>query len=141
MKTRFLAVTCMAIAPIVALIWSQAGAQAQAPAPTPVQTAATERALVNQYCVVCHNEKAKKAGMTAAQAITLDTHGYRHSYLLLTAAQAIVFDIPGVGSFSRNLTADWNRLDYPSGTRLSVATDPAAPVNGLLRLQDEPIDV
>src|SRR6185312_1534495 len=77
----------------------------------------------------------------SAQSFTLDTHGFRHSYLLLTAAQAIVFDIPGVGSFSRNLTADWNRLDYPSGTRLSVATDPAAPVNGLLRLQDEPIDV
>lgn len=77
----------------------------------------------------------------ATQAVTLDTQGYKHNYLLLTAAQAIVFDIPGVGSFSRNLTADWNRLDYPSGTRLSVATDPAAPVNGLLRLQDEPIDV
>lgn len=77
----------------------------------------------------------------ATQAVTLDTQGYRHSYLLLTATQAIMFDIPGVGSFSRNLAADWNRLDYPSGTRLSVATDPAAPVNGLLRLQDEPIDV
>lgn len=77
----------------------------------------------------------------AAQAVTLDTQGYTHSYLLLTATQAVVFDIPGVGSFSRNLAADWNRLDYPSGTRLSVATDPAAPVNGLLRLQDEPIDV
>lgn len=77
----------------------------------------------------------------ATQAVTLDTQGYQHSYLLLTATQAIVFDIPGVGSFSRNLAADWNRLDYPSGTRLSVATDPAAPINGLLRLQDEPIDV
>jgi mono/diheme cytochrome c family protein len=78
MKTRFLAVGCMAIVPIVTFVWSQTGAQAQAPAAAPVQTATTERALVNQYCVVCHNEKAKKAGMTAAQAITLDTLDTAH---------------------------------------------------------------
>ena len=78
MKTRLLAMSCMAIASIVTLVWSQAGAQAQAPAAPPVQTAATERALINQYCVVCHNEKAKKAGMAAAQAITLDSLDTAH---------------------------------------------------------------
>ncbi|HEX4274916.1 MAG TPA: DUF1592 domain-containing protein [Bryobacteraceae bacterium] len=35
-------------------------------------TAVTERAFFNQYCVVCHNEKAKKAGQPAALALTID---------------------------------------------------------------------
>src|SRR5204863_9551396 len=37
--------------------------QAQAPAST-VTPAATERALLNQYCVTCHNQRAKTGGLT-----------------------------------------------------------------------------
>jgi hypothetical protein len=41
-------------------------------------TAVTERALLNQYCVTCHNEKFKKAGQPSAMAITLDNLDVAH---------------------------------------------------------------
>lgn len=84
---------------------------------------------------------SQSISLKASQAVILDTQGYKHSYLLLTATQSVAFDIPGVGSFTRSLAADWNRLDYPSGTRITVASDPTSPINALLRLTDEPIDV
>ncbi len=71
MKKRLLAVCCAAALPLGLLTFglvfsvrpapAQSATQAKAPA-APVQTAATERALLNQYCVVCHNQKGKKAG-------------------------------------------------------------------------------
>ena len=39
---------------------------------TPALTAATERDLVNRYCVGCHSERAKAAGMDSARKISLD---------------------------------------------------------------------
>jgi hypothetical protein len=69
MKNRLLAVGSLAILPFVCL-------QAQAPSPAP--TAVTERALLNQYCVVCHNEKMKKAGQPSGMAITLDNLDVAH---------------------------------------------------------------
>src|SRR2546428_10070693 len=45
--------------------------QASSPAPTsPV--AAAQRAILNQYCVSCHSQRAKTAGVEAAQKLTLD---------------------------------------------------------------------
>lgn len=49
-----------------------ASAATPAPATVPVQTAATERAILNQYCVVCHSQKNKALGLAPAMAITLD---------------------------------------------------------------------
>ncbi len=73
MKNRLLAVGCLAALPLVC--WSQTAASAiTAPAPTAV----TERALLNQYCVVCHNEKMKKAGQPSGLAITLDNLDVAH---------------------------------------------------------------
>jgi mono/diheme cytochrome c family protein len=69
MKIRLFAAGCLAAAPF--LSWSQTAPAAPASA-TPAATAVTERALLNQYCVVCHNQKAKKAGQPPALAITLD---------------------------------------------------------------------
>lgn len=82
MKKRLLAVSCMALLPLVSLVLTQkAGAQAQtaaAAAPAPVPTAVTEKAFLNQYCVVCHNQKAKAAGQPSALAITLDNLDVAH---------------------------------------------------------------
>ncbi len=73
MKNRLLAAGCLAALPLVCL------AQTAAPAPAaPAATAVTERALLNQYCVVCHNEKMKKAGQPSGLAITLDTLDVAH---------------------------------------------------------------
>ena len=44
----------------------------------PVASATAERALLNQYCVVCHNEKAKSAGAEAARKLTLDNLDVTH---------------------------------------------------------------
>ena len=76
MKIRLLAPACLDTRGVVA--WSQtsssnpASAKPAVSSTSPVQTAATERALVNQYCVVCHNEKMKAAGQASAMALTLD---------------------------------------------------------------------
>src|SRR5271167_2662594 len=42
------------------------------PQKSPVTSASAERALLDQYCVVCHNEKAKAGGAEAARKLTLD---------------------------------------------------------------------
>src|ERR1039458_3681002 len=83
MKKRLLAAGCMAILPLVALFSTQnAGAQAPnaaaSAAPVPAPTAITERAFLTQYCVVCHNQKAKAAGQPAALAITFDNLDVAH---------------------------------------------------------------
>src|SRR5580698_1309050 len=71
MKNRLLAVGSLAILPVVLL--------AQTPPPAAASaTAVTERALLNQYCVVCHNEKMKKAGQPSGMAITLDNLDVAH---------------------------------------------------------------
>jgi hypothetical protein len=73
MKNRLLAVGCLAALPLVC------SAQTAAPAPAATAaTAVTERALLNQYCVVCHNEKMKKAGQPSGLAITLDNLDVAH---------------------------------------------------------------
>jgi mono/diheme cytochrome c family protein len=43
-----------------------------APASGPVASAATERALLDRYCVSCHNAKARAAGMDSSRKLTLD---------------------------------------------------------------------
>src|SRR5258708_7188680 len=80
MNKKLLAVACVALLPLVSLV-----AQAPPPtpaagiaAPAPAATAITERALLNQYCVVCHNEKFKKTGQPSALALTLDNIDVAH---------------------------------------------------------------
>ena len=66
MKNNLTAVGCVAMLSLASLVC----ADAQTTTTTP--TAVTERALLNQYCVGCHNEKAKKTGQRPALAITVD---------------------------------------------------------------------
>jgi len=71
----------MAILPLVSLICVKtAGAQAQpsSSAAAPAATALTNRALLNQYCAACHNEKMKQAGQRSALAVTLDNLDVEH---------------------------------------------------------------
>ena len=92
-KNRLLATVCMAGLSVVSLsllslldvkpapaaqAQPSAAAPAQLSAAAPAATAVTERALLNQYCVVCHNEKMKKAGQPSGLAITLDTLDVAH---------------------------------------------------------------
>jgi len=94
MKKRLLAVGCTAL-PLITLIWAEkAGAQGQTATPTTAASvhstpaasasassgpnAVTEKAFFNQYCVVCHNQKAKASSQPAALAITLDNLDVAH---------------------------------------------------------------
>jgi len=47
-------------------------AVAVVPAAQPAPPASPQRALINQYCVSCHNQRAKAAGQEAARKLTLD---------------------------------------------------------------------
>jgi len=89
MNRRSLAIVCVAASPLISLIWAQkAGAQGQtspasasapAAATAPAApTVATEKAFFAQYCVVCHNQKAKAAGQPPALAITFDNLDLAH---------------------------------------------------------------
>jgi len=85
MEKRLITAGCVVILPLISLICVEsAGAQGQQarpanpPVATVAATATTERALLNQYCVVCHNEKAKKAGQPSGLAITLDNLDVAH---------------------------------------------------------------
>ena len=75
MKKILVAAGCLAALPLVGSLCAQPPATTAA---APAATAVTERALLNQYCVVCHNEKAKKAGQRPALAITLDNLDVAH---------------------------------------------------------------
>lgn len=52
---------------------SSVGRAAGAPPAQGGATAATERQLLNQYCLACHNEKARAAGLDSARKLALDT--------------------------------------------------------------------
>ena len=72
MITRLLAVSRASIVPmILAVTAPTAGQQPPAPVTAPA-TASPQRALLNQYCVGCHSQRAKAAGQEAARKITLD---------------------------------------------------------------------
>src|SRR3954452_1412660 len=64
-------------APPAARSSRQATSSAAVPAapggPAPVLDAAAERDLLNRYCVGCHSERAKAAGMDSARKISLDS--------------------------------------------------------------------
>jgi cytochrome c551/c552 len=53
------AIGCVALA----TVWAAQTASPQASLPTKVADPAGERALLNQYCVTCHNQKLKTAGL------------------------------------------------------------------------------
>lgn len=72
-KKKATALTSFAILLLAAVV----SGQPQAGTP-PVASDTAERALLDQYCVVCHNEKAKAAGAEPARKLTLDTLDVAH---------------------------------------------------------------
>ena len=90
MKKNVLIVACLAVTS-AALVYGQAGTATPAPAavaqptaqgaaqqPRPASStqtgsdAATQRALLDKYCVACHNTKAKASGLDSSLRLTLD---------------------------------------------------------------------
>src|SRR5436853_2175438 len=68
--TRLLVAVCVAVASIAlaaAQLRPSAGSVAAAPTPPPADLVAPQRAVVDKYCVTCHNERAKTAGLLLDQ--------------------------------------------------------------------------
>src|SRR5262252_5050495 len=64
---------CIAILSLVFAVYGQtAGQQSQAAAPT-ADAVAAQKAIVSQYCMTCHSDKAKSAGMDSARKIDFDS--------------------------------------------------------------------
>src|SRR5207253_7038908 len=64
MKMKILIVGSVALVSLAATVYGQ--------------TAATERAVINQYCSTCHSDKAKRAGMDSARKIDFDSLDIEH---------------------------------------------------------------
>ena len=85
MRKRLLAIGCAVIAPFVTVVVGQTAgpgsgqtgqpaatsAAPQSPQ-TPQPSTSPHRALLDRYCVGCHNQRAKASGQAAARKLTLD---------------------------------------------------------------------
>src|SRR6266566_3956027 len=78
MTKKLLLAGCMAIMPVMSVFYGQTPGSPEPSSKVTGPSAVTERAFFNQYCVICHNEKLKKAGAPSANAITLDHRDGAH---------------------------------------------------------------
>ena len=120
---------------LATLMEAQAEAHAQVS-----ETLSALRGLVKLLTDAQRPGEQLSLALSAAAPYTLDTRGYQRSYLLLATAGSVIFDIPGIGPITRALSADWNRVTYPNGTRIGLASG-AANVNALLWLTNDNINV
>src|SRR5215510_2618871 len=78
MKKILLVTGCLAIMSLVFAVYgTPAGQQGQAPAPG-AESVAAQKAIITQYCMTCHSDKAKTAGMDSARKIDFDTLDIAH---------------------------------------------------------------
>ena len=68
MTKKLLGIGCVAAYLCALRVSGQTAGLAQAPSPA----VSPPRAILNQYCVSCHSQRAKAAGLEAAQKLTLD---------------------------------------------------------------------
>src|SRR5213594_10939 len=82
MKKILLVMGCLATLSLVFAVYGQTPGQqnsATAPNATPSTDAvAAQKALVSQYCMTCHSDRAKSAGMDSARKINFDTLDIAH---------------------------------------------------------------
>src|SRR5437764_3844299 len=81
MKRSFLVIGCIATLSLVFAVYGkptgQQGPAAGQQAPG-ADAVATQKALVSQYCMTCHSDKAKAANMDSASKIDFDTLDIAH---------------------------------------------------------------
>ncbi len=77
MKKTLMALGCAAVLSGVWTIYGQTAQQAQ-PQAASTDAVAAQRAILTQYCLTCHSEKAKAAGMDSARKLSLDTLNIAH---------------------------------------------------------------
>src|SRR5262245_36361810 len=77
MKKTLLVTACVAILSLVFVVYGKPGGQQGPPEPT-ADSVAAQKAIVTQYCITCHSDKAKTAGMDSARKINFDTLDVAH---------------------------------------------------------------
>src|SRR5262245_24148987 len=82
MKKILLVIGCIATFSLVFAVYGQTTGQknaSTAPSAAPSTDAvAAQKALVTQYCMTCHSDRAKSAGMDSARKINFDTLDIAH---------------------------------------------------------------
>jgi hypothetical protein len=73
------------------------------------QATPTPRALLDRYCVTCHSQKAKAAGLEAAQRLTLDQVDPSHVEKNPQMWETVVCKLRSGERFTRS---DFNTLRY-----------------------------
>ena len=77
--SRRLAVV-LAVAAVPAYLQIARSQQAAAVAATPVTSPASERALLDQYCVTCHNKRLQTGGLSLDQLDTATMHDHAETW-------------------------------------------------------------
>lgn len=78
MKKSWLVIGCVAIISLVFVEYGQTTGQQRPDAAGGADAAAAQKALVTQYCMTCHSDKAKSAGMDSARKIDFDQLDIAH---------------------------------------------------------------
>jgi len=72
MKKPLLLAGCFAILSLVFVVYGQTTASQEQSSGSASSVRSAQRAILDQYCVTCHSEKAKAAGADSARKLTLD---------------------------------------------------------------------
>jgi mono/diheme cytochrome c family protein len=78
MKKLIAGLACVAIILLVSAVSGSTVGQQTQSAPTNADSMAAQKAIVSQYCITCHSDKAKSAGMDSARKINFDTLDIAH---------------------------------------------------------------
>src|SRR5262245_12009502 len=75
---KTLVLGCIATMSLALVVYGKAAGPQNQPAPPSAESVAAQKAIVTQYCMTCHSDKAKTAGMDSARKINFDTLDIAH---------------------------------------------------------------
>src|SRR5437870_1838043 len=78
MKKSLVVIGCIATLSLVFAVYGQPAAQQGQTSAAGADAVAAQKALVTQYCMTCHSDKAKAANMESAKKIDFDTLDLAH---------------------------------------------------------------
>ena len=78
MKKFLIVLGCIAIMSLVFVVYGQTAGQQTPPAPATADSTGAQKAIVSQYCMTCHSDKAKAAGLDSARKINFDALDIAH---------------------------------------------------------------
>ena len=78
MKKFLIVLGCIAIMSLVFVVYGQTAGQQTPPAAATADSTGAQKAIVSQYCMTCHSDKAKAAGLDSARKINFDALDIAH---------------------------------------------------------------